>query len=65
MKVTILPENLIKYLPLINKVLPSHSQIPILSNVCLEATKEGFYIKATDLELGTQIKIPAGAAAAN
>lgn len=59
MKVTILPENLIKYLPLINKVLPSHSQIPILSNVCLEATKEGFYIKATDLELGTQIKIPA------
>ena len=59
MKVTILPENLIKYLPLINKVLPSHSQIPILSNVFLEATEDGFFIKATDLELGTQIKIPA------
>ena len=59
MNVTILPENLIKYIPLINKVLPSHSQIPILSNVCLLATKDGFSIKATDLEIGTQIKIPA------
>lgn len=59
MKVTILPENLTKYLPLINKVLPSHSQIPILSNVCLLANSDGFFIKATDLELGTQIKIPA------
>ncbi len=59
MHVTILPENLTKYLPLINKVLPSHSQIPILSNVCLLANSEGFFVKATDLELGTQIKIPA------
>lgn len=59
MKVTILPENITNYLPLINKVLPSHSQVPILANVLLEATKDGFVISATDLEMATQIKIPA------
>jgi len=59
MKVTILPENITNYLPLINKVLPTHSQVPILSNVLLEANKDGFVISATDLEIATQIKIPA------
>lgn len=59
MKIVILPENLSTYAPLINKILPSHSQIPILSNVLLEATKEGFYVKTTDLEIGAQIKIAA------
>lgn len=59
MKVTFLPENIINYLPLINSVLPSHSQVPILSNVLLEASSKGFFIRATDLEHGTQIKIPA------
>ncbi len=59
MKVTLLPENIIKYLPLINRVLPSHSQIPILSNVLLSAEKNGFCLKSTDLEMGIKITIPA------
>ncbi len=59
MKVTILPENITPYLPLINKILPTHSQVPILSNILLKATTDGFFIKATDLELGAQVKIPA------
>lgn len=59
MKVSLLVENLEKYLPLINKALPNHSQVPILSNIFLEAKTDGFYIKSTDLEIGVQIKIPA------
>lgn len=59
MKVTVLPENLIKYIPLINRVLPSHPQVPILSNVLLEASSAGFYIFSTNLDLGVMIKIPA------
>lgn len=59
MIVTLLPENLIKYIPLLNKVLPTRPQVPILSNVLLEATKDGFYIRSTDLEMGVEVKIPA------
>jgi DNA polymerase-3 subunit beta len=59
MKVTLLTENIINFLPLIGKVLPSHSQVPILSNVLLFADSNGFFIKATDLEIGVEIKIPA------
>ncbi len=59
MIVSFLSENLLQYLSLLNKVLPSHSQVPILSNVLLTATKQGFYIKATDLEMGCEIKIAA------
>ena len=59
MNVTLLPENLINYIPLLNKILPTHSQVPILGNLLLTAGDSGFYIKATDLEMGTEIKIPA------
>lgn len=59
MKAVILPENIINYLPLINKVLPSHSQVPILSSILLQASENGFFIRATDFEIGVEIKIPA------
>jgi DNA polymerase-3 subunit beta len=59
MKVTILPENITNYIPLLNKILPSHSQVPILSNIFIEAKSDGLTLKATDLEMGTEIKIPA------
>lgn len=59
MKVTILPENITSYIPLLTKILPSHSQIPILSNILLDATKEGLFIRSTDLEMGVQVKIAA------
>lgn len=54
-----MPENITNYIPLLNKILPSHSQVPILSNLYLEAKSDGLTLKATDLEIGTEIKIPA------
>lgn len=59
MKVEFLVENLENLLPVINKFIPTNSQIPILSNLLLEAGKEGFFIYATNLETGIKIKIPA------
>lgn len=59
MKVTILPENITPFIPLLTKILPSHSQIPILSNLLLEAAKDGFFIRSTDLEMGVEVKIAA------
>ena len=59
MKIEFLVENVEPFLPIISKIIPVHSQIPILSNVLLEATGQGFYIYATNLELGLKIKIPA------
>jgi len=59
MKVTILAENIIPFTQLLGRVLPSHSQVPILTNVLLEATKDGLLIRATDLEMGVEVKIPA------
>ena len=59
MKVEFLIENIEKFLPLISRVIPVHSQVPVLSNILLEATKHGFYISATNLELGAKIKVPA------
>lgn len=59
MKIECFVENLTKTLPLVGKILPNYAQAPILSNIMLEATSEGFFISATDLELGVRIKIPA------
>ena len=59
MEVEILTENLEKYLPTLVRILPASSQVPILNNILLTADKKGFYIKATDLQLGIIIKIPA------
>lgn len=59
MRLEFLIENIEKPLSLIGKFIPVHSQIPILSNILLEATKQGFYISATNLETGVRIKVPA------
>lgn len=59
MQVEFLIENIEGFLPTLSKVIPIHSQIPVLSNLLLEATKSGFFINATNLELGVRIKIPA------
>lgn len=55
----ILVENIEKYIPLLAKILPVHSQIPILSHILIEAREEGLFITATNLEFGAQVKIPA------
>jgi len=59
MKIEFLTENMERVLPLLVKIFPTHTQIPVLSNILLEATKEGFFMSATDLEMATRIKIPA------
>lgn len=59
MKVEFLVENIESFLPLLSKTLPAHTQIPVLSNILLEAKGDGLYLYATDLELGIKIKISA------
>ncbi len=59
MEVELLTENIEKHLSTLLRMLPSNSQVPILSNILLTADKSGFYLKATDLEIGIIIKIPA------
>jgi DNA polymerase-3 subunit beta len=59
MKAEFLVENVESFLPTLSKILPLHSQIPVLSNILIEATKSGLFFYATNLELGIRIKIPA------
>jgi DNA polymerase III subunit beta len=59
MKVECLVENLEKALSIVTKALPTHAQIPVLSNILVEATEKGFFLTATDLEFGAKIKIAA------
>lgn len=58
MRVDFLAENFENFIPLLNKTIPAHSQVPVLANILLEATKEGLFISATDLDLGIRIKVP-------
>ncbi len=59
MKAEFLIENIEKYLPSITKILPVNSQVPVLSNILIEAKSSGLYFSATNLEIGIIIKIPA------
>ncbi|HVZ67699.1 MAG TPA: DNA polymerase III subunit beta [Patescibacteria group bacterium] len=58
MKAEFLIENVEGFLPTIAKILPIRSQIPVLANILIEANKDGIFISATNLEIGTRIKIP-------
>ncbi len=57
MKAEFLIENCERFLPILNKILPLHSQVPVLSNLMIETTKEGIFIYATNLEIGIRVKI--------
>lgn len=57
MKANFLTENLQPFIGLLGRVLSPHSQIPVLSSVLIEATKEGLTLSATDLEFGVKVKI--------
>lgn len=59
MKAQLLVENIEPYLSSLSKALPSHSPVPVLLNILIEATASGLFISATDLEMGIKIKIPA------
>lgn len=58
MRVSFLSENLKKKLLFINHAISTHGQLPILSNVLIEAKNGVTSINATDLEIGISINIP-------
>lgn len=59
MNISLLSENLQKKLLFVNHAVPSRGQLPILLNFLIEAKKGTLNIKATDLEIGISISIPA------
>lgn len=59
MKISCLQENLHRGLLLVSKIIPSQTQLPILSNVLISANKNGFFLWGTDLEAGIGVEIPA------
>lgn len=59
MKVSFLSENVNKKLSLVNHAVSGRSQLPVLLNFLLKASKGKFKIIATDLEIGIEVTIPA------
>lgn len=59
MKAEFLIENIEGYLSILSKILPIHSQIPVLANLLIEANKEGIYISSTNLETGVRVHLSA------
>lgn len=59
MKAGFLVENCERFLPALLKILPTHSQVPVLSNILIETTDEGMFLYATNLETGIRVNIPA------
>lgn len=59
MKVICLQQNLQKPLGIATHVASSRTQLPILTNVLLSAKRNGFYVYATDLEVGIKLEISA------
>ncbi len=59
MQVTLERSNLLKALNHVHRVVERRNTIPILSNVLLRAEAGGLMLKATDLDLEIQEKVPA------
>ena len=59
MVVTVSQENLNKGLSLVNKAVSQKSTLPVLSNILIEARKEGLYLSSTNLETSITAYIPA------
>ncbi len=57
MRIKVLQENLIKAIQDANKCIASKPQIPILSNILMEAKEGRLYLSATDLALGIHLSI--------
>lgn len=55
MKASILQTDLARGLNLVNRVVTSRGQLPILSNVLLDAKATGLSLSATNLELGMRV----------
>mgnify|MGYP001229974301 CR=1 FL=1 len=59
MKITISRNDLWKGIETVLDVIPSKPALPILSNLCMIASKDGLYLSATDLDLSVTTLIPA------
>lgn len=59
MKTYVLSENLQEKLPFINRAVSLKGQLPILSNILLQARKGKLQIDSTDLEIGIQVSVAA------
>lgn len=57
MKFEVMQELLVKGLTMVSKAVSSRPQLPVLSNILIEAKTDGIYLSATDLELGIKTKI--------
>jgi DNA polymerase-3 subunit beta len=59
MKVILLADNLQKKLSFVSHAISSRAQLPILSNILIEAKDGKLYLSATDLEIGIEVAVPA------
>lgn len=59
MKFEILQEQLSKSLGIVAHAVANRPQLPVLSNILIEARAEGLLMSATDLELGITTQVPA------
>lgn len=59
MKVSILQENLVKAVTRTNRIVSSRPSLPILSNLLLQATKDGLFITSSTLETTESVLVGA------
>jgi len=59
MKVSLLSENILEKILLVNHAVSSRSQLPILLNLLIKTEKKALSISGTDLEIGIKTEIPA------
>jgi DNA polymerase III subunit beta len=59
MKIQLLKENLHRAATLAARFATGKAQLPVLSQVVIEAKKEGVYFWATDLEMGVRVRVGA------
>jgi DNA polymerase III subunit beta len=59
MKIQILQENLLKSLSRVGRVISSRSQLPVLQNVLITATKEGVSLAASNMEMSMIVRVNA------
>jgi DNA polymerase III subunit beta len=57
MKAQVLQEDFNKGLATVSRIAAGRSQLPILSNVLLEATRDGLSLGATNLEIGMRLHV--------
>ena len=62
MKLTITREQLQEGLVAVAASVPAKTTLPILSNILLEATKDGIRLSGTDLDISVSTTVPASGA---